>query len=48
MWDPSGPGMELMFPALAGGPSTSGPLGSPAALYLNIDLRDHDMTEQLD
>ena len=42
MWDPSGPGIELMYPALAGGFLTSGPLGSPAVLYLNIDLRGHD------
>ena len=47
IWDPSGPGIKLMSPALAGGFSTSGPLGSPAVLYLNIDLRGHDMTEQL-
>ena len=47
MRDPSGPGIELMYPALAGGFLTSGPLGSPAVLYLNIDLRGHDTAERL-
>ena len=38
MWDLPGPGLEPVFPALAGGFLTAAPPGKP--LYLNFELRN--------
>ena len=35
MWDPPGPGLEPMSPALAGRFSTTAPPGKPPSLYIN-------------
>ena len=39
MWDLPGPGIDPVFPALAGGCLTTGQQGSPYSLFFTKDLR---------